>query len=347
MTDFLVRRDDLEQTEVREEPPAELADGEARMRVEKFGLSSNNITYALIGDMLRYWELFPAPDGWGRIPAWGIAEVVESRAPGVEPGARAFGLVPMSDTFVARPVPRGGGFEDTAGHRAPLARAYNRYLPPPDVHEDAQLVFRPLFGTSLVIAEWLADRGFDGAEHVLLSSASSKTAYGLAHLLAGRVGVIGLTSARNRDFVEGLGTYDAVVGYDEIAELPAVDTAFVDFAGDTGVRAAVHEHLGDALRSSTGVGMTHGAIDASAPAGLPGPQPQFFFAPVELERRAKEWGAAGIEQRYREAWAGFAPRLESGWLDLHRSSGTGALREIYLELLGGSRDPRRGDVVSL
>jgi len=347
MTDFLVRRDDLTQTEVREEAPAELAEGEARMRVEKFGLSSNNITYAVIGDTLRYWELFPAPEGWGRIPAWGIAEVVESRAPGVEPGTRVFGLVPMSDTFVARPVPRGGGLEDTAEHRAPLARAYNRYLPPPDVHEDAQLVFRPLFGTSLVIAEWLAERNFDDAEQVLLSSASSKTAYGLAHLLAGRVDVVGLTSERNRAFVEGLGTYDAVASYDEIAGLATIPTAFVDFAGNADVRAAVHKHFGEALHSSTGVGLTHGAVDPGAPADLPGPQPHFFFAPLELERRAKEWGASGLEQRYREAWAGFAPRLQDGWLDLQRASGTDALREIYLELLDGSRDPRRGDVVSL
>jgi hypothetical protein len=45
--------------------------GEALFTVERFGLSANNITYAALGDTLRYWDLFPAEPGWGRIPVWG------------------------------------------------------------------------------------------------------------------------------------------------------------------------------------------------------------------------------------------------------------------------------------
>jgi len=349
MPDFLVGRDDLRRTEVRETTPSELAEGEARVRVEKFGLSTNNVTYAVLGDALRYWELFPAPDGLGRVPAWGIAEVVESRAPGIEPGLRVFGLVPMSDAFVARPVPRGGGFEDAAEHRAPLARAYNRYLPAaPDPREDAELVFRPLLGLAVVLVPWIAERRFDDATRVLLTSASSKTAFAVAHLLTGDVDVVGLTSARNRAFVEGLGVYDGVVTYDELQTLDATPTALIDLAGDAGVRARVHEHLGGALRSSTAVGFTHweaGTSDAPAP---PGPAVQFFFAPDEMARRAKEWGADGLRERYVAAWDGLAERLDGGSaFTISRAHGADELRELWLALLDGRADPRRGDVVTL
>jgi hypothetical protein len=349
MTDFLVRRDDLRQTETRETPAVALGEGEARLQVEKFALSANNITYAVIGDGLRYWELFPAPDGFGRIPAWGIAEVVESRAPGIAAGLRVFGLMPMSDGFVAQPLPRGDGFEDRAPHRAPLAKAYNRYLPAPaDAHEDAALLFRPLFAASLMLDAWLREHDFCGAQRVLLSSASSKTAYGLAHLIAGDTHVVGLTSARNYDFVESLGCYGGVVSYDEIDVLDDTATAFVDLAGNLDVRARVHQHLGGALLSSTGVGLTHweGSADAAAQA-LPGPAVAFFFVPTEMERRAQEWGAAGLQQRYVEAWSSLAPRLEDGWVTITRSHGADALRAIYLDLLEGRIDPRRGDVVSI
>ena len=53
----------------------------------------------------------------------------------------------------------------------------------------------------------------------MLSSASSKTAFGLAHLLhasGNGIKVIGLTSARNVAFVKSLGCYDEVVTYDHV-----------------------------------------------------------------------------------------------------------------------------------
>ena len=63
-----------------------LADGEARLRIDAFALTSNNVTYAAFGEAMKYWQFFPCGDAaWGCIPVWGFAEVVESRAAGVEP----------------------------------------------------------------------------------------------------------------------------------------------------------------------------------------------------------------------------------------------------------------------
>ena len=50
-----------------------------QLRVERFGLTANNVTYGAFGDQLGYWQFFAAPEGWGRIPVWGFGEVVASR----------------------------------------------------------------------------------------------------------------------------------------------------------------------------------------------------------------------------------------------------------------------------
>ena len=78
-----MRRDDLASCELVEGESLreDLDEGEAQLRVERFALTTNNVTYAALGEQLGYWRLFPAPEGWGRIPAWGYARVVGSRSP--------------------------------------------------------------------------------------------------------------------------------------------------------------------------------------------------------------------------------------------------------------------------
>ena len=62
-----------------------------------------------------------------------------------------------------------------------------------------------------------------GAKSVLLSSASSKTAYGLAHLVhaAWHQGDRPDLGRQHVDFVKSLGCYDEVVTYDDVTSLPA------------------------------------------------------------------------------------------------------------------------------
>src|SRR3954452_4227203 len=99
MADFLVRRDDLRTTRVAgDEDERPLDDGEARLRVERFGFTANNITYGAFGEAMGYWRFFPAEDGWGRIPVWGFGEVSDSQAPDVEPGQRFYGYFPMASS---------------------------------------------------------------------------------------------------------------------------------------------------------------------------------------------------------------------------------------------------------
>lgn len=342
---FEVERDDLHNTRVVEEPIPSPTDGEILLRVEAFGFTANNITYGVFGDMLGYWKFFPSGGGWGQIPTWGFAEVVDSGHDGVPVGTRLFGYLPMASHLVLRPAAVDEKqIVDGSEHRAALPPAYNSYrlvaadpLHHPD-QEDAQMVLWPLFFTGFVLDRFLGANDLFGATAVVLSSASSKTAISTAHCLARRhdVTVIGLTSAGNLDLVRSLDPYDRVVTYDEIDSLDVSDAVYVDFAGNTEVRAAVHLHYGDRLAHSAMVGGTH--WDKGAPGEVPGPEPVMFFAP-------DHWGPEA-EESLPEAWRGFVTGIDD-WLRIEHRSGVDAVGRSYLETLDGRADPGVGLVLSI
>lgn len=360
--DFEVDRSDLHRTRTVESPERPITDSEARVRIDAFALTSNNITYAVLGDALQYWNFFPAAAAsdddtarWGRIPVWGFGDVVESRADGIDEGRRIYGYLPMSTDLVIAPGridPR--GCTDLAAHRSAMASAYNRYVfvdadPAYEKsREEQRMLLWPLFFTSFLIDDFLADNDMFGGGTVVLSSASSKTASSAAFLLRARTGVdvIGLTSARNLEFVEGLGCYDRVLTYDAIAELPAGDGILVDIAGNRDVQAAVHRHFGERLAHSMIVGDTHWNHEAADTATLIGPAPVFFFAPTQVAKRTKDWGQAELDARIGAAWSRYVPWTDT-WMEIRYSRGAAAVERAYRELLDGRTDPRTGHICTL
>ncbi len=64
-TNFLVRKNDLHHTLLRDSPELPLREGELRVRIDKFALTSNNITYAAFGDAMNYWNFFPVQGDQG------------------------------------------------------------------------------------------------------------------------------------------------------------------------------------------------------------------------------------------------------------------------------------------
>jgi hypothetical protein len=101
--------------------PLRAADGEVVVEISSFGLSSNNITYAETGDRLGYWDFFPVEGGWGSIPVWGFARVVESRHAVISPGTRVYGFLPPATHTVLRPSRCSPlGFVESSVHRSTL-----------------------------------------------------------------------------------------------------------------------------------------------------------------------------------------------------------------------------------
>ena len=350
-TDFLVRKLAHHESRLAVRELPERSQGEVLLKVDCFAFTANNITYIVFGDRLAYWQFFPSADSaWGRVPVWGFAEVLESKHAEISVGERLYGYLPMSTHLVIAPGRVSEGLvTDAAPHRLPLPSIYNTYnrvLRDPGyhpAHEAEQALLRPLFVTSFLIADFLADNDDFGAKAVLLSSASSKTALGVAHQLKARgaVQVIGLTSPGNVGFVERTTCYDRVLAYGDLASLPPEQqTVLVDFAGNGQLLHDVHHHFTDALRYSCLVGGTHWDQRAE-PQALPGATPTFFFAPKQAKKRGMDWGPGGLERRVTAAWQPFLASVNR-WLKVTERQGGEEISKVYRETLGGKSAPELG-----
>ena len=363
-TTLLVRKNRLAETRLHTAGASPLADGQVRVHVDSFALTSNNITYAAFGDAMNYWQFFPtAEDGWGTIPVWGFGTVLQSLHPGVAVGEKFYGYFPMASEAVLTPARlSASGFYDGAPHRSELHPVYNQYLRCNTdpfytaTSEAVQALLRPLFITSFLIDDFLADNKFFGASAdvggaMLLSSASSKTAYGTAFQLAQRPGieVIGVTSPGNVAFCESLGCYSRVLTYEQLDQITAERVCiYVDFAGNAKLRHAIHSRFAN-LKYSCSIGGTH-VSELGGAKDLPGPRATLFFAPAQIKKRSADWGPAGLSQRLVQAWQAFSLRVTQDpapWLQTRQHTGGEAVSAVYQEVLAGKGDPLTGHILSL
>ncbi|MEE2692272.1 MAG: DUF2855 family protein [Pseudomonadota bacterium] len=351
-----VRKDDLSATRMAAAEAPSLKDGEVLAKVEAFALTANNITYGVVGEQIGYWKFFPAADGWGIIPAWGFAEIVESRCGGVSAGERLYGYFPMASHLVMTPTKiRPERLIDGAAHRSGLPPVYNTYArvagePGYDrAMDDERMLLFPLYATSFCLYDFLLDNDWFGAARVIVASASSKTAIGLAYALhddADAPSSIGLTSARNKSKVGALRLYDDVAVYDDIASIDAKAPAMiVDMSGDRAMLGTLAAHLGDAMRYCLHVGVTHHeANDGALPVGRE--RSSFFFAPGHIQKRTADWGPGVFETKALNFWRDAAKRSR-GWLSIEKVGGAAAVEDVFHRLREGKISPDCGVVASL
>jgi hypothetical protein len=332
-----VRKGALSDAALVEMPLAPLADGAVRLAVESFSVTANNVTYAVVGDGFKYWDFFPAPEGLGIVPMWGHARVIESNHPDITVGERVYGYLPMAshlDVIPGRVSP--GGFMDTAEHRQPMSPVYNSYTrlaadPEHDPATEAErMIFGPLFRTGYLIEYFLRGADWFGAEQLVVTSASSKTAMGLASVArqtSPEIRRVGLT-------------------YDDLDKLAVVRTVSVDFAGNAELLARIHHHFDAALAQSVLVGATH--IEARSVFGknepLPGPKPQLFFAPDHAVAFFKAHGAEEGGKLVAAAWHEFL-KAAAATIAIERHAGLDAARTVFTGMLAGQIDPAKGIVI--
>lgn len=360
---FLVDKKDITQHAIVESPldPDALLDGQVLLEIDHFAFTANNITYASMGEKMHYWDFFPVADGKGSIPVWGFAEVIATQCEGIALGERFYGYLPMSTHLVVEPGQvQSTSFVDAASHRRGLPLVYNQYLRcAKDLlyradNEPLQMLLRPLFLTSLLIDDFLADNGFFAASQVILTSASSKTAIALAYLLKQAqssreqtIDIVGLTSQGNLEFVQSLGYYDRVLDYNTLDALDTAATSIiVDFAGNSKLVADLYRLLGTQLQYSCMVGLSHWDQFQALPDDLPEPKPVLFFAPTQAQKRIKEWGGAKFQTLITHQWNAFADAAND-WLEIETSCGPEATQLVYEQVLGGSANPKTGQQVSL
>ena len=357
MPRLLMNRTRFEDMQIDSVDAPSAREGEVVFALDRFSLTVNNITYAAFGDELRYWDFFPSGvEGYGLLPVWGFADVVDSRADGVDTGQRYFGYFPSSGHLVVQPGKTGArSFRDESAHRQDLPEVYNWYQRTDNdpLHtaeaEPLHAIFRPLFVTAFGLSDFLADENFFGAEQVVISSASSRTGYSEAFGIGmhSDIDTVGLTSAGHRDFVEGLGLYSRVLAYEDLEQLdPNRATVYVDVAGNTELQMRVHRHFGDKLVHDAALGASHAQQPPQPDKNLPGPEPTFFFAPRWVARRQVEWGSEEFNRRVGEAVAAFFDHVvKHKLIDIREQRGFDAARRVLGEMLDGRTDPAIGHVI--
>lgn len=362
-TSLWIKRDNIREYKFVDTPlPESLATNQILLKITNFAFTANNTTYAnLAGDPhYHYWEFFPTGDNaWGKLPVWGFADVIQSAHPDIAVGEHIYGFFPLASHVV---IDAGKVYEenfvDMAVHRQELSRVYNRYIRTANAfgfapeHDYYNALLRPVFITSFLVDDFFADNDFFGSLQVVLSSASSKTAYGTAFLLHHHrperrdYEVVGLTSPQNVDFVKSLGVYDKVLAYGDVTKLDAGKfTAYVDFAGNGRLRKTIHEHFQNNLHYNAIVGSTHWDKLGTAK-GLPGAKPQFFFAPAQAQKRMADWGRELYQANTVQAWQDFM-QVAPDWMDIQVKHGKDAVTATYETTLEGKLNPRDGYILSL
>lgn len=331
--------------------------GQIVLEIERFAITANNVTYAATGDIIGYWRFFPTgDDATGLVPVWGFARVVDSQCDAIATGERVYGFLPMASHAVLEPGRvRDGQFTDTAPHRRTLPALYNNYQRVdawPDTLralEDRYMLLFPLTATAFLLHDFFDNADYLGAEQLIVGSASGKTAISLIQRVAESdtdIRVVGLTSDRNRAFVESLGWCDAVADYGHIGDIDVRPSIYVDMAGNAEVKAGLHHHLGDAMVHSCAVGTSHWDRFAPPADDLPGAKPSFFFAPAHAEKRAGRLGSDELQRRIFTAWQ-HAAEGSQRWLDVKTGAGAQDTLSIYARAALGDMPPSEGWVSTL
>lgn len=349
MSELQICQKNLNNTRIVETNTPSIGQGEILVKVDKFAFTANNLTYGVLGDQLGYWQFFPPEDNadgkWGIIPVWGFADVVESNFDGVTVGERLFGYFPPATNVKMMPA----GVSDLlliegAAHRSKLPQGYNMYRrvnAEPGYNRDfdnERMLLFPLHITSFCIWDSMQDKDWYGAEQIIVISASSKTSLGLGYALDADENApktIGITSARNHELVDKLDIYDLTITYDDLESIDAdVPTTIVDMSGNAVLLAKLHKHLADNMKHCINVGLTHWD-ESRNEEGIITSRSEFFFAPAHIQKRMKDWGPEGFEQKSQSFM--FETTLKCRqWLKLKTVNGLSGLTDVYPDVCAGN-----------
>lgn len=170
MAVHVVSKLDISQHAVLVPAPAdsqELAPSSVRVKTQLITLSSNNLTYAKMGGVLRWWDTYPvsacpAPyndaSKWGIVPAWGFASIEESNIPELAPGTLLHGYWPtsaLSTDLTLQATSPSEHWVEISEHRQKLMPLYNLYKVQP-TSLSAEKIAAPTIGDELNQLGWSA-----------------------------------------------------------------------------------------------------------------------------------------------------------------------------------------------
>jgi len=251
-------------------------------------------------------------------------------------------------------------FMDGAPHRSELPPVYNNYNRlNADPHyqttmDDERVLLMPLYATSYCLYDFLLDNNWFGAERdkmgqIIMPSASSKTALGLAYALHDdekAPALVGFTSKSNEANVRACGLYNKVLTYDDYSKLDADrPSVIVDMSGNGNFLSALHKHLSNQMLYCSNVGVTHYHDNEMGP-DFNRERSAMFFAPGHIQKRNTQWGPGVFESKALAFWQKMAVRSRS-WLKITQASGPEKIEETYREALAGDVPANEGRIIVL
>jgi len=373
MSEFQIQKTAITQSRIVDNDLSNtaLAQGQVLVKIDKFALTANNVTYAVVGEQIGYWQFFPPHkekadgsevdiQGWGILPVWGFADVVKSNCDDVPVGERLFGYFPPATHLLMTPSKVGStSWIDGSEHRSQLPGGYNIYRRVESepgynkAHEDDRMLLFPLHITSFALYDFFQENNWFGATQLVMLSASSKTSTGLAYGVQNDTNkdnpaprLVALTSSRNLDMVKKLKVYDSSLSYDEIARIDASQaTLIVDMSGNTDTLGKLHKHLGDNMKFCSNVGVTHWQNRDGNP-DIIRERSEFFFAPSQIQKRLQEWGSQVFEQKSREYLA-LSIGKSREWLKMTDVDDLEGMQAIFDDVCEGRVAPDAGLIVKM
>ena len=373
MSEFQIQKTNITQSRIVDNDLSgkELAPGQVLVKIDKFALTANNVTYAVVGEQIGYWRFFPPhqqpangskvdTEGWGILPVWGFADVVNSACEGVVIGERLFGYFPPASHLVMQPAKATSTtWLDASEHRRELPAGYNIYrrvLAEPgynSAHEDDRMLLFPLHITSFALFDFFQENDWFGAKQLVMLSASSKTSTGLAYGVLeyakhakSAPRLVGLTSRQNIEMVKSINAYNEVLSYDEFNSIDnSIATLIVDMSGNMSTLGALHKHLGENMKFCSNVGVTHWH-ERTRNSDIITERSAFFFAPSQIQKRLQEWGPQVFDQKSREYLALSIGKSRT-WLNMTEINGLVGMKAIFEDVCEGKIAPDAGLIVRM
>ncbi|KAI9349420.1 hypothetical protein DFJ73DRAFT_404483 [Zopfochytrium polystomum] len=331
----------------------------------------------------QYKDFFPTatPDTTTKIPVWGVATVIASTHKAVHVGERIYGYFPAAAYYDLIPNKVTDLFFDVRRPQLPGDRVvYNQYFRCKHdpmysaATEDITIIFRPLWATSYYLFDMGATNGFFGADAVVVISASSKTGFCFAQLVAEAVKatsrplkIVGMTSSRSKVFVAGLGVFTDTVDYganvdagaaNVVAAVPTGRVAIFDFAGSVPIRSAIVKALGSRVAKGVVIGLSHSETavassqspkegkDREAPKANVDEHFEMFFAPMWAQERIRKIGGAENQRRMVEGWQVLLRDVRK-WIKFRDSVGVEAALRVYEKVLKGTVPADEAHILTL
>lgn len=238
------------------------------------------------------------------------------------------------------------------------------------------MLYRPLFWTSYWFEDWLWSSSYrGGASTILISSASSKTAFCLAYLIGKRntgTRVLGITSSKNLAFTQGLGLYDDVLEYKSFTASPVFHGdrdekwIYVDVAGSADLNRRIFDHFASPYSSTLAAVITLGLTNlspsnsssvqwsestfSSTPSTVPTsafwPKEEQFFMPEWLDVRRKQLSLTELFTTQQKAWKELISDCQN-WVEIERVYGADAVQKSYTKIANEGVAANKGLIWSL